>query len=72
MAAVQGAEFVALSEVASKRGMPAKTLLRRVRRYGIPLFTDPMDLRRVLLRTEDVASIFEPKPILGDEAAAAA
>ncbi len=53
-------DFVALEQAATEQHVSTSTLRRRVQRLGLPVFADPRDQRRRLLRREDVETAFGP------------
>jgi hypothetical protein len=65
MIAIQGGgeiEFIELPQVAARIGCNPVTVRRRLRRQGIPLWLDPADHRRRLVRREDLDGLLQPRP----------
>lgn len=54
--------FVPFNRLADELGVHTNTLRRRVRAAGVPLFQDPRDAHRRLLRLEDAEMLRTPQP----------
>jgi len=55
--------FVTMSEASRRVGSSRNSIRRRVNRGEIPVFADPLDDRRRLVRVADVDRLREPRPI---------
>jgi hypothetical protein len=54
--------FVPFNRLADELGVHQNTLRRRVRAAGMPLYQDPRDRHRRLLRTADAEMLRTPQP----------
>lgn len=58
-------EFVPLDRAAQDENVHEATLRRRFRIAGLPLYRDPSDHRRRLVRRSDLAELATPRPVVG-------
>ncbi len=62
---MEATEFVPLTEAAETQMVHEATLRRRFRLAGLPLYRDPSDHRRRLVRRTDLDELATPRPLLG-------
>ncbi len=60
---MDGLEFLPFDRVAQESGVTPWTLRRRLRQAGLPLWSDPTDRRRRLIRLADVDALTTPQRI---------
>ncbi len=61
-------EFVGSNEAAKRLGVAPLTLRQRIRRGELPIFLDPLDSRRRLVRTADLEALRTIRPARRGEA----
>jgi hypothetical protein len=55
-------EFVAVHDIGERLNLHPNALRRRLKVAQIPVFRDPFDHRRRLVRVEDAAELMRPQP----------
>jgi hypothetical protein len=55
-------EFIGSNEAARRLGVAPLTLRQRIRGGEVPLFEDPLDARRKLIRRSDLDALRHPRP----------
>ena len=57
------AEYVPLAQVVEEAGVHPRVVRKRLRQAGVELLVDPWDVRRRLVKREDLARLLTPKPV---------
>ena len=65
-------QFIGSNEAARRLGVAPLTLRQRIRRGEVPVFEDPLDARRRLIRTADLEPLKHIRPARRKETAASA
>jgi hypothetical protein len=65
-------EFIGSNEAARRLGVAPLTLRQRIRRGEVPVFEDPLDARRRLIRTADLKPLRTIRPARRDPQVAVA
>ena len=59
---MDGAEFLTRREAARRLGLSPHALTRRTKRGELPVYRDPADYRRLLIRVDDLEAFARPRP----------
>jgi hypothetical protein len=62
-------EFIGSKEAARRLGVAPLTLRQRIRRGEVPIFEDPLDARRRLVRMADLEALKQIRPARREEVA---
>lgn len=66
---MEAEEFITSHEAAKRLGVAPLTLRQRVRRGELPVFLDPLDSRRRLVRATDLESLRTIRPVRREQLA---
>jgi len=59
---VESEKYVSSLDAARQLGVAPLTLRQRIRRGEVPVFEDPLDARRRLIRSSDMEVLRQPRP----------
>jgi hypothetical protein len=65
-------ELLAVGDLVREYGMPIRTVRRRLIASNVPVWIDPTDHRRRLVRRDDFEQVMRPRLARGQEVSAAA
>jgi hypothetical protein len=58
-------DLMPLERVAERLGVPRQTMWRRVKRWGLTVYSNPLDARQRLVSWAEVERATKPRPIDG-------
>lgn len=59
---MESEKYVSSLDAARQLGVAPLTLRQRIRRGEVPVFEDPLDARRRLIRSSDMEVLRQPRP----------